>query len=113
MILLTGIALAFFVVPDAWRVPVLIGFAVLELTETVVTWRLSRRGAAKVGPETLIGATGRAVTDCRPSGTVRVHGEIWQARCDPGVGAGERLRVHGRDRLMLLVEPIEVDGRLV
>jgi membrane-bound serine protease (ClpP class) len=107
VILLTGIALAFFVVPDGWRVPVLIGFAILELTETVVTWRLSRRGSPKVGPETLIGATGRAVTDCRPSGTVRVHGEIWQARCDPGVAAGERLRVHGRDRLMLLVEPIE------
>ena len=107
MILLTGIALAFFVVPDGWRVPVLIGFAILELTETVVTWRLSRRGAAKVGVETLIGATGRVVADCRPAGTVRVRGDIWQAHSSSDIAAGEPIRVHGRDKLTLFVEPLE------
>jgi membrane-bound ClpP family serine protease len=107
VILLTGIALAFFVVPDAWRVPVLIGFAILELTETAVTWRLSRRGAPKVGVETLIGAIGRAVTDCRPAGTVRVRGDIWQAHSSTDIASGEAVRVHGRDKLTLLVEPVE------
>jgi membrane-bound serine protease (ClpP class) len=107
VILLTGIALAFFVVPEAWRVPVLIGFAILELTETVVTWRLSRRGAPKVGAETLIGATGRVVTACRPAGTVRVRGDIWQAYSDTEIAAGQPVRVHGRDKLTLFVEPLE------
>ena len=107
VILLTGIALAIFVVPDGWAIPTVIGFGILEVTETVVTWRLSRRGAPKVGSETLIGATGIAVTDCRPVGSVRIRGEVWQGRCEAGVAAGNRVRVAGRDRLTLLVEPIE------
>jgi membrane-bound serine protease (ClpP class) len=107
MILLTGVALAIFVVPDAWDVPVVIGFGILEVTETVVTWRLSRRGAPKVGTETLIGAEGNAVTDCRPTGTVRIRGEVWQARSDAGVAGGQRVRVLSRDGLTLLVEPVE------
>lgn len=105
MILLTGIALAIFVVPEGWRIPVIVGFAVLEVAETAITWHISRRGAPKVGAETLLGATGRAVTDCRPTGTVRVRGERWQARCEAGVQAGQPIRVTGRDRLTLVVEP--------
>jgi membrane-bound serine protease (ClpP class) len=107
VILLTGIALAIFVVPDAWRVPVVIGFAILEVAETAITWHISRRGSPKVGAETLIGATGRVVTECRPAGTVRVRGEEWQARSDAAVVAGQRIRVLGRERLTLLVEPAE------
>jgi len=107
LIFLTGIVLAIFVVPEPWRVPVVICFAILEVVETTVTWRLSRRWAPKVGSETLIGAVGSAVTDCRPTGTVRVRGEDWQARCVTGAGAGQRVRVHGRDRLTLLVEPVD------
>lgn len=106
MILLTGIALAIFVVPEGWRIPVVVGFAILEIAETAITWHISRRGAPKVGAETLLGATGRAVTDCRPTGTVRVRGEQWQARSEPGVDAGQTIRVIGRDRLTLLVEPV-------
>jgi membrane-bound serine protease (ClpP class) len=107
VILLTGVALAIFVVPDGWRLPVVIGFAILEVAETTITWHISRRGAPKVGAETLIGATGRVVTDFRPTGTVRVHGEVWQARCDTGAAVGQRVRVVGRERLTLLVEPLE------
>jgi membrane-bound ClpP family serine protease len=105
--LLAGIALAIFVVPDAWRLPVVLGFAVLEVVETTVTWRLSRRGKTKVGPETLIGAIGVAITDCRPSGMVRVRGEDWRAHSEVGVSSGEHVRVVGRDRLMLHVDPAD------
>jgi membrane-bound serine protease (ClpP class) len=59
-----------------------------------------------VGVETLIGATGRVVADCRPDGTVRVKGEIWRARCDEGAGMGTRVRVTGREELLLIVEPL-------
>ena len=106
MIFLTGVVLAIFVVPEAWRIPVVIGFGLLEVAETTITWRLSRRWAPKVGPETLIGAIGSAVTDCRPTGTVRIRGEVWQARCDAGVVVGRRVRVLSRDGLTLLVEPL-------
>ena len=107
MIFLAGVLLAVFVVPDAWDVPVVIGFGILEISETAFWWRRSRRAAPMVGTETLIGATGIAVTDCRPAGTVRVRGEIWQGRCDVGVPSGQPVRVSGRDGLTLLVEPVD------
>ena len=107
MILLIGIGLAFFVFPEGWGIPVVIIAAFLEFFETIATWRWSRRGKAKVGPETLIGASGRAITDCRPQGMVRVLAEDWRARCEAGVSAGHPIRVTGRDQLLLLVEPLE------
>lgn len=108
MILVTGILIGLFVVPDAWTVPVIAGAVVLEVVETYVSWRIARRfGRPRVGPERLIGATGRVVTACRPLGQVRVMGEVWQARCDAGAGPEERVRVVARDRLVLIVEPVD------
>jgi membrane-bound serine protease (ClpP class) len=105
VILLAGILIGFFVVPDAWTVPVILGAAVLEVTETLVTWWWSRRHPPRVGPETLIGATGRVVDACRPLGQVRVRGEVWQARCDAGADRDDVVRIVGRDRLVLEVVP--------
>ena len=105
MIFLVGVVLALFVFPDGWEVPAIIGFGLLEIVETTITWRLSRMWAPRFGPETLIGSTGRAVTDCRPEGTVRVQSEEWRARCESGVAAGEAVRVVAREGLTLLVEP--------
>lgn len=107
MIFLLGVVLAIFVFPDGWEVPVIIGFGLLEIAETTFTWRLSQMWAPRVGPEALIGARGRAITDCRPSGTVRVQGEAWQARCEDGVDAGNPVRVVARERLTLVVEAID------
>ena len=107
MILLIGIGLAIFVMPDGWQIPTVIAFGILEFAETFFTWRWSRRAKAKVGPETLIGATGRAITECRPSGLVRVHGQDWRASCEAGVDPGGRVRVLAREQLLLIVEPLE------
>jgi membrane-bound ClpP family serine protease len=106
VILLIGIGLAIFVVPAPFGIPVVIAAAILEFFETFGTWRWSRCGTVKAGPETLIGGSGRAITDCRPEGMVRVRGEDWRARCDAGVAAGHQVRVVGRDQLLLLVEPL-------
>jgi membrane-bound serine protease (ClpP class) len=43
----------------------------------------------RIGVEALAGAEGVAMTDCRPSGRVRVHGEVWRAVCLEGVAAGD------------------------
>ena len=107
MILLAGIALAVFVVPDAWTVPVIVAAVAVEVTETAVTMWWSRRAPAKVGPETLAGSLGWAIEDCRPLGRVRVRGEVWQARSEISIPAGTRIRVLGRDQLVLLVEPAD------
>jgi membrane-bound serine protease (ClpP class) len=36
---------------------------------------------------------------------VRVHGEIWRARAQQPLQAGERIRVVEREGLVLVVEP--------
>lgn len=111
MILVASVLIGLFVVPDQWTLPVVAGGIVLEVVETFVSFKIARRfGAARVGPERLIGATGRVVEDCRPLGRVRVHGEIWQARCLAGAGVHEVVRVVGRERLVLQVEPADVTG---
>ena len=108
VILLAGLVIGFLVVPDAWTVPVVVLAGILEAVETIWEVRFSRRGRARVGVETLVGATGRVEIACRPLGNVRIRGESWTARCDhpDGADAGAAVRVVGRDRLTLLVEPV-------
>ena len=106
MIFLVGVALAIFVVPFPWNIPILVLFGAIEVAETLGTWAWSRRGEPKVGIETLTGTIGRVVTDCRPNGTVRIKGEIWRGRCDAGASMGTRVRVVGREDLVLVVEAL-------
>lgn len=105
VILITGILIAIFIVPDAWTIPVIALAVVIEVGETLLTLWWSRRAPPKVGPETLIGATGRVVEPLRPIGRVRVRGEVWRARGDEELEAGARIRVTARDRLTLDVDP--------
>lgn len=104
MLLVGAALLAFFVLPDAWDVPVVAVAAVAEIAETFVWIWLSRRGRVRMGPETLVGATAQVVRACRPTGQVRVHGELWQARCERGAGVGERVLVTRLEGLTLVVE---------
>ncbi len=105
VIITIGVLLAIFVVPDPWTVPVIGLAVVVEIAETLFWMRHSRRGSLKAGPETMIGEIGRVVTSCDPIGEVRLHGEMWRARCDHGTAAGQRVRIVARDGLTLLVEP--------
>jgi membrane-bound serine protease (ClpP class) len=94
--------------PDPWN---LVGFAAALLLASgeVFFWHRRVRGRrAAVGPGTLIGAEGKALSACRPEGQVQLGGEIWEARCTAGVDAGEPVRVVGREGLTLLVEPLAV-----
>ena len=105
MLLLGAILLAVFVLPTGWGVTTVVVSALVEVAETAFWIRLSRRRPAKVGAEALLGAVGEAVTPCRPDGKVRIAGELWQARCEAGVDAGDPVRVVGRDGLELAVAP--------
>jgi membrane-bound serine protease (ClpP class) len=104
MLLVAAILLALLVLPSAWDVPILVAALVIEVGETFFWLRLSRRGRVKMGPETLVGETGEVVTPCRPVGQVKVQGELWQARCDEGADAGERVQVKALEGLTLVVE---------
>ena len=106
MLIIVAIVLLIFL-PSPWDV---IGFVVVTLLWFVELYgwsRTVRHQRRAVGAETLIGRTAVVSAACRPSGQVRLDGETWEARCDAGAGEGERVRVIGRDQLLLIVEPAE------
>ncbi|MDH3724537.1 MAG: NfeD family protein [Thermoleophilia bacterium] len=91
--------------PSPWGLLAAVTFFVGFLAE-IATWQkwLGKRKAA-VGAHTLVGRTGRVVSDCAPAGQVRIGGEIWAARCEAEALEGQTVRVHAVDELTLVVEP--------
>jgi membrane-bound serine protease (ClpP class) len=67
---------------------------------------LRRRRPVVTGHEALIGAEGEAVSWQDGEGRVRVKGEIWLARSDAALAAGSRVKIVGRDGLVLRVQDI-------
>ena len=105
MLFVAAVALAVFVLPQPWGLLLVIAAGVVELAESWFWIRFSRRWRIRAGAETLIGSTAQVASECRPLGQVRVHGELWRARCDAGAAVGETVRIVGREGLTLLVEP--------
>ena len=94
-----------FVLPSPWNV---VGFAggLACFAGEVVYWHRTVRGRrAAVGAQMLIGEVGAVVSSCRPTGQVRLQGEIWAARCDAGADPGDAVEVVGRRGLTLVVRP--------
>jgi membrane-bound serine protease (ClpP class) len=60
-----------------------------------------RRAPVTVGPQEIVGMTGVV----RPGGQVFVRGELWRARSQARLEAGERVVVDGMDGLTLVVHP--------
>jgi membrane-bound serine protease (ClpP class) len=54
----------------------------------------------------MVGETAEVVVPCRPSGQVRVHGELWEARCAAGADIGQDVRITALEGLTLVVEPV-------
>ncbi len=81
-----------------------IGSAALFLLALAALVR-SRRRPVVTGGEALIGATGETVWWQGQEGRVRVEGEIWRARADAPLADGARIKVIGRDGLLLHVAP--------
>jgi len=66
----------------------------------------SRKRPVVTGSEALIGAEGETVSWQGGEGRVRVNGEIWLARSDASLAAGNRVKIVGRDGLVLRVEDV-------
>lgn len=65
----------------------------------------AQRAKPVTGIEGLIGKTGEAVITLNLTGTVRVHGEVWNAESISGtINSGEKIRVAGIKNLKLFVE---------
>ena len=101
MILLIAILVVVFVpVTEPWGAVVIIAGCLLEIGEVAALRRwshhLNRKLKPATGAEAMIGSTAKVVSPCRPDGTVRVHGELWEAHCEAGADA--RDSVTGRRR---------------
>jgi len=80
--------------------------SVLLVTVMVFVVRTQRRRFVS-GHEGMVGERGTAASDLVGRGTVFVHGEIWDARCDETVAAGEEVEVLAVERGMSLrVRPV-------
>jgi len=104
--LAAAILLAIFVLPPAWRFPVVLAGGAIEVGESMFWIWLSKRRRPSVGVEALVGARATVVTQCRPLGQVRVQGELWQARCDEGADPGDEVKVDAVEGLALVVAPL-------
>jgi len=83
-----------------------IGSAALLLFVLAALLR-SRRRPVVTGSEALIGAEAETVSWQDGEGRVRVKGEIWLARSDAPLAAGSRVKIVGRDGLVLRVESMQ------
>ena len=67
--------------------------------------RIGRRTKATTGAEGMIGKRAEVVQECRPDGTVRVDGELWEAHCEQGASRGTTVRIASVRELTLVVKP--------
>lgn len=105
MALLVSLLLAVFVLDEPWSWVAVAAGASLEVVETTLLVLWSKRRAAVVGAEALVGRRAVVSADCLPEGQVRVAGELWRAQCRAGARAGEEVVVREVDGLTLVVEP--------
>ena len=108
MVLLLAILLVVFVLDQPWSIVVLIVAAIIEVFEVFFLrrWakRIDRRTKRTTGTEAMVGKTAVVVQECRPVGTVRIHGELWEARCSEGGAApGDEVTVDRVEGLRLEV----------
>ena len=66
----------------------------------------ARANKIATGPQGMIGEIGMAQTNLDPYGKVFVHGEIWDARANSSVAAGQRVVVTKVQDLQIEVDPV-------
>ena len=93
MIFLVSLLLAVFVFSPPWSWVVAGIGVLLELGESYLFMRWSRRRRSTVGPEVLVGRDAIDSVACRPEGQVRIAGEIWRARCAASSTRSNRLGI--------------------
>jgi membrane-bound serine protease (ClpP class) len=86
---------------------------IIEVGELIFWNRFLRRYRIQTGAEGLIGKRGVAVEACEPLGRVRVHGELWRARCETAsrIAVDAEVEVTAVEGLELVVEPTGRQGR--
>lgn len=105
MLTLVAIVLALTVLPSPWGLVAVVSAALIDIVETVILVRWSKRRRAAVGAETLVGRRAVVVTALTPRGQVKLDGEVWEAYAEAELDPGREVVVTGREGLVLDVEP--------
>ena len=100
MLLLGAILLAIFFLPSPWGLVSVLAGGLIDVAESLVLLKWSRRRRAVTGVEALIGKTAVVSSPTQ----VRVAGEIWEARSDRMLVPGDEVVIHGVEGLTLLVD---------
>lgn len=102
----------FWLMPPSYSIPV---YSALLLFSALTYWlgmRAMRRPVA-VGMESMVGMTVEVVKSLDPQRAgmylVRLEGELWTARCRPGLEPGDRAAVVSFQGNSLMVEPLGHD----
>jgi membrane-bound serine protease (ClpP class) len=98
-----GVTLAFVFLDWPLRIVVIVVLGAIEAFE-IVLWMRLRRKRSMTGAEGIVGARGRAITDCDPDGQVRVKGAIWKAHSPSGATAGDAVVVTATEGIRLKVQ---------
>ena len=93
MLLFLALIAAIFFLPTPWNYIAVILAGIVEVLEVSVFIWYSKRRRATTGAEALPGRRGTVVEACRPTGQIRVGGELWRATCDEGADPGETVVV--------------------
>jgi membrane-bound serine protease (ClpP class) len=109
ILLLAVVLIILFRVGGSAAIAILVVACILEAGELLFLRRWSRRleheQPALSPDDELIGLLGEVVTPCRPTGQVRVRGELWAAICPSGAESGATVRVERVDGLTIQVAP--------
>jgi membrane-bound serine protease (ClpP class) len=104
MAVIVAVVLAIFVLPEPWGI-VAIGLSIVwEIVENVFLFRYSKRQKVRTGVEAHVGERAEVTRALDPEGQVKFRGEIWKARSDEPIPAGETVRIMEVDSLTLVVE---------
>ena len=100
MALVIAVSLAILVLDGPWEWVAVAGGGAIEIGEVWFFLRWTKRRRPEVGVEALVGADG----EMAGPGWVTVRGELWRARSEAPLHAGERVRVRAVEGLTLVVD---------
>ena len=67
-----------------------------------------RHRRSLTGPESFIDKIGVTISDLKPTGEIKVEGEVWRARSKSGeISKGQKVKVVSVDSITLIVEPVK------
>jgi membrane-bound serine protease (ClpP class) len=99
MLLLGAILLAIFVLPSPWGIVAVFAGGLIDVAESLVLLRWSRRKRSATGAQALVGQTAVVSSPTQ----VRVAGELWEARSGEPFAVGDEVEVTAVEGLTLEV----------